>query len=276
MFVKPVFCVLAAAALLGCASDPVDLHPTAAPTVNAVLPSDTTLDTTPLHIRIPANAGVQYAAPRAKDLVLPWEARFFVDLLRPTRHLLMLEQRSAQGFVVHARQDAGFGAGSGIRYTVATTHSTAADGSTHITVTPQQRQAYQEGLVAQFPLPRLESPQLRQYLRSFTLPVQWQFDLAASPAAVAQHLEQHATVRRNVKGEAAPLPAGHYVQHFQLRYARQPVNYTVTLHPAPGGTTGTQAQVQLQAPAVETAPHTVDFGAIVPALQAEVRTLLGS
>ncbi len=230
------------------------------------------VDNTPILIKVPSDSNI--IASRGDkvvgDLAIP--NLVLTKIPGASYSRIFIENKSDNDFTVHVRNDNGV-AGSGVKYRVSYSLSQTNGSGYTITLTPQFRSEYQQGLIGKFPIPKFPDNALRDYLKSFTLVYKFEVDSQYNSDALMANFLRLAKVQRNMNGRPDPVTGKIYSQVFQTQYKDKAANYTVQTYPY---RQGSKAVIHMELPARETSPNEIDFDIIINDIKSELERIANS
>ena len=232
----------------------------------------TPVDTTPIVIKVPGDSNIIVSRDQKVigDLAIPNMSATHIPGASYSR--IFIEKKTEQDFVVHVRNDNGV-AGSGVKYTVGYKIDRNANGAYTVTLQPQYKSQYQQGLIWKFPVPNFTGSALREYLKTFTLVYKFEVNSQYNSDAVMANFLRLAKVKRNSSASPDPVTGKIYSQIFQTQYKDKVANYTVQTYPY---RSGSKAVIHMELPARETSANEIDFQNIINDLKVELESIANS
>lgn len=230
------------------------------------------IDTTPIQVKVPDDVGVlrKSSDTIVGDLIIPNLSVTHIPNASYSR--VFVENKTAENFVVHARNDNGI-AGSGIKYNISYVMHPGKGNAYQVVFTPNFKTDYKQGLIGKFPLPNFPETAMRDYLRSFSLIYKFEVDSKYNSESIMANFMRMAQVKRNTRGMADPVTGKIFNQYFETKYQDKVASYVVEVFPYRNGS---KAVIHMELPAVETSPNEVDFEIVIRDLKSEMERIVNS
>ncbi len=226
-------------------------------------------NTRPVLLKIPNDPGIQKRKVTRDSTIIfrdvSYDNRVVTERTDAEYHRLRYENLTSNSFVVHLRIDNGV-AGSGVKYGVSFNVQKPASGY-QVKFQPTTRNAYQEGLIGKFSVPKFNDNDLRGLLSSPQIAYKFEVNSPYNAESITANFMRSAKFVNLPRDWIEPVTGKIFNRYFISQLRGKDMMYIAQIYPYRNGS---KAVITAVITGVETSPGTVDFGVLIK----EARQLL--